>query len=87
MWRRSGRIEDRARARVDSKAGEAEGRRCGARGDHLLVQAGRPLTCSSCPCKVEVDQRWIPERRLAHAARIEVGGPRRVHEPTNQEQC
>ena len=25
MWRRSGRIEDRARARVDSKAGEAEG--------------------------------------------------------------
>ena len=31
--------EDRARARVDSKAGEAEGRRCGARGEHLLVQA------------------------------------------------
>ena len=39
MWRSSGRIEDRARARVDSKAGEAEGRRCGARGEHLLVQA------------------------------------------------
>ena len=39
MWRRSGRIEDRARARVDSKAGEAQGRRCGARGEHLLVQA------------------------------------------------
>ena len=38
MWRRSGRIEDRARARVDSKAGEAEGRRCGPRGEHLLVQ-------------------------------------------------
>ena len=35
MWRRSGRIDDRARARV----GEAEGRRCGARGEHLLVQA------------------------------------------------
>ena len=39
MWRGSGRIEDRERARVDSKAGEAEGRRCGARGEHLLVQA------------------------------------------------
>ena len=39
MWRRSGRIEDRARARVDSKAGEAEGRRCGAWGEHLLVPA------------------------------------------------
>ena len=32
MWRRSGRIEDRARATVDSNAGEAEGQRCGARG-------------------------------------------------------
>ena len=78
MWRRSGRIEDRARARVDSKAGEAEGRT-------VVWCTGRALTCSSCPCKVEVDQRWIPEGRLA--ARIEVGGPRRVHEPTNQEQC
>ena len=76
MWRRSGRIEDRARARVDSKAGEAEGRRCGARGEHLLVQA--------VPAKLR-SIRDGPERRLA--ARIEVGGPRRVHEPTNQEQC
>ena len=77
MWRRSGRIEDRARARVDSKAREAEGRRCGARGEHLLVPA--------VPAKL----RSIRDgsRRDAFAARIEVGGPRRVHEPTNQEQC
>ena len=74
MWRRSGRIEDRARARVDSKAGEAEGRRCGARG------AGA-LTCLSCPCKVEVDQRWPGETPCSKDRGRRAPAGARTHEP------
>ena len=73
MWRRSGRLEDRARARVDSKAGEAEGRRCGARGEHLLVQA--------VPAKLRSIRDGSRRDALQQGSRSEGPAGARTHEP------
>ena len=81
MWRGSGRIDqDRARARVESKAGEAEGRRHGARGEHLLVPA-----VPAVPAKLRSIRDASRRDALQQGSRSE--GLRRVHERTNQEQC